>query len=492
MPDHQPQSGAPAGYELAAAAADLAAAGLLIGAVTGQDGAWRKVPPAELRGGFVGACLDSRQVAAGMLFVGLVGPRRDGREFAAGALAAGAHALVGPGLDRSAALDLGLTAPAAGTVLVCTDPLAAATCLARHWRQRQQALVLGITGSNGKTTTKDLLAAILSGAGPVHATGGNLNSEEGVPVTLLGLQAHHRFAVIEMGASAVGHIAARAAIARPFIGIITNAAAAHLAEFGDLDGVIRGKGELAASLPPEGTAILGADSPGFDAWCARTVGRVISFGQAAGDHRWDWRPGTTPGTGLLLLDGRSWPVPLPGRHNGGNLCAAILAARAAGLDDAEILRGLATFRASPHRAALRRLGGRLVLDDCYNANPESMRHAGQMLCDLPGGETWAVLGGMAELGEQSDAMHLASGRALAELGIGHLVAVGSEARLLAEGFAAAGGTATTLPDHGSAAALLAASTRPGDRILVKGSRSMGMERVIEALGEQAGWTEDDR
>jgi len=115
-----------------------------------------------------------------------------------------------------------------------------------------------------------------------------------------------------------------------------------------------------------------------------------------------------------------------------------------------------------------------------------------MLCDLPGDRTWAVLGGMAELGEQSDAMHLASGRALAALGIGHLVAVGPEARLLAEGFAAAGGTATTLPDHGSAAALLAVSTRPGDRILVKGSRSMGMERVIEALAEQAGWTEDDR
>lgn len=487
-------AGLPNRYDLSAAAADLAAGGLLLAALSAHDGDWHVTRTEAIAGSFAGAVLDSRLATDGVLFVGLVGPRRDGRDFALQALAAGAHALIGPGTGAAAAgAALAALAPAGpvplrGCLLVCRDALAGMTCLAGHWRRRLPALVIGVTGTNGKTTTKDFLAAALSAAGSVHATTGNLNSAEGVPLVLLGLQARHRYAVVEMGASAVGHVAARAAVARPEIGVITNAAPAHLAEFGNLAGVIAGKGELVAALPPDGVALLNADSPGFDAWCARAQCRVVSWGQRAGDHRYQWRP--RGGAGQLELDGELWDVPLPGSHNGANLCAAVLAARAAGLGDAQIRAGLQTFRPSPHRAALRRLSGRLVLDDCYNANPESLRRAGGMLCDLPGGALWAVLGAMAELGDESAALHKAAGRDLARLGIDHLVAVGEGAQLLADGFAASGGQAHVTSDHAAAAALLAAATRSGDRILIKGSRAAAMEQVLAELLEVRGWSED--
>lgn len=490
---------APAGrtadrYELATAAADLAAAGLLQDVLAVRDGTWQRVEPRDLKGSFHGATVDSRLLRAGELFVGLPGSRVDGRAYALPALMAGAHVLVGPGPEAGEAGEwLGRAAPAkvpaTGVILICADPLAGLTCLAGRWRRRQRALVIGITGSNGKTTTKDLLAAILSAAGPVLATAGNRNSAQGVPLTLLGLSPHHRFAVVEMGASAAGHIAARAALAAPSLGIITNAAAAHLTEFGDLEAIIAGKGELIAALPRDGVAVLNADSCGFDHWRDQAVCRIVSWGQAAGDHRWQWSAGDDPSDGLLVLDGERWRVPLPGRHNGANLCAAILAARALGVGDSQIRSGLRAFEGSPHRGVLRRLGGRLVLDDCYNANPEGMRSAGRMLCDLQGGEAWAVLGGMAELGERSPALHLAVGRDLAALAIDHLIAVGDLARPLAEGFAAGGKQAIVCHDQREAAALLAVRTRPGDRLLVKGSRSTAMERVLEELTAQCGWTE---
>lgn len=478
----------PERYELGAAAADLAAAGLLRDIWTATDGGWRRAAAADLAGGFRGAVLDSRAARPDELFVGLPGERVDGRRFAGQALRAGAHALVG--LGRGADTVPEGEAPPRGTVLVASDPLAALSVLAVRWRARMRALVLGVTGSNGKTTTKDFLAALLSGAGEVHATAGNHNSAQGVPLTLLGLSVRHRYAVIEMGASAVGHIAARAALARPTIGVITNAAAAHLEEFGSLEGIVAGKGELVAALPPDGTAVLNADSPGFAQWVARAACRTVSWGQQAGDHRWGWTPDPATGGGWLALDGERWPVPLPGQHNGANLCAALLAARAAGLSDRQLRRGLDAFRPSPHRADLRRLGGRFVVDDSYNANPESMLSAARMLGELPGGRAWAVLGAMAELGAGSAALHLDCGRALAALGLAELVTVGTAARPLADGYRAGGGRVTECPDCAAAADLLDRSTRPGDRILIKGSRSTGMERVIAELVDRLGWTEE--
>ncbi|MEZ4388455.1 MAG: UDP-N-acetylmuramoyl-tripeptide--D-alanyl-D-alanine ligase [Candidatus Krumholzibacteriia bacterium] len=470
-------------YPLAEALADLRAAGLPAMAHVRTAAGWQAIADAAVAGGFHGAVLDSREAADGRLFVALPGSRVHGRQYVGAAMLAGAHALS----DAAPAPDV-----AAGdrTLLLTPDPLAALDVLARCWRARLTVRIAAITGSNGKTTTKDFLGAALQAAGPSYATRGNLNSAQGVPVSLLDLSAEHRYAVIEMGASAVGHIAARAGAVAPEVGVITNAAAAHLAEFGSLEQIIEGKGELVAALPATGRAILNADSPGFADWCRRAPCPVVSWGREAGDHRWTWRPGDGAAPGELQLDGEPWPVPLPGRHNGANLVAAILAARALGLDDGQIREGLRGFRPSPHRAHVLRLGGRVVLDDSYNANPTGMLAAARMLCDLPGGAAVAVLGMMAELGPESDRLHRECGTALAHLDLALLVAVGAGIAPLAEGFAAAGGRVEACTDPDAAAAVLAAATVPGDRILVKGSRSAGMERVLAALADRQGWKEE--
>ena len=462
-------------YTAAQAAADLRAAGLLDGVLGERDGSLQAGAPA---GGFIGAGLDSRRLEPDQLFVALAGEHADGRSFAPAALAAGHWVLTA---SRAGADPLlGAKAAARTGVLLSADPVAALAVLGRCWRARQPAVTVGVTGTNGKTTTKDLLAALLAGAGPVHATGGNLNNHLGVPLTLLGLRPSHRFGVIEMGASAVGEIARLAPLAAPVVGIITNASPAHLAEFGSLEGIIEGKGELVEALPPGGTAVLNADSPGFARWRARSKGSVVSFGRG-GDHPWSWRP-AADGTGILALDGADWPVPLPGAHNGANLAAAILAARALGVDDADLRRGLAGFRGSPHRGVRLEIAGRQVLDDAYNANPRSLVAAAQALLALPGGgRTVAVLGAMAELGPDSAAIHRDCGRELAGLGLDALLAVGAGAADLAAGFDAAGGEAHHCGSHAEAADWLVRRTAAGDRILVKGSRSAAMERVLALL-----------
>ena len=435
-----------------------------------------------------GAGLDSRRLSCGQLFVALRGEHVDGRDHAAAALAAG-HWVLTRTWDGGGPEPLsGLPAPAGAGVLLCDDPDAALACLASAHRGRlSQLMVIGVTGTNGKTTTKDFLHAALSGAGPVAATTGNLNNRLGVPLTLLGLGDDLGFAVIEMGASAVGDIARLASLARPKVGVITNASPAHLAEFGSLAGIIQGKGELLDALPPDGTAVLNADSPGFDAWKARARCRVESVGRTAGEHRWTWSAGTADASAELRLDGQAWPVPLPGEHNGANLAAAILAARAAGAADEAIARGLASFRGSPHRAVLLRIGGRIVLDDSYNANPGSMAAAARALVALPGGgRTVAVLGAMAEMGEDSAAIHRETGGRVAAAGVQLLVVVGENARGLGEGFDAAGGVSHYCASVADAAALLVDLTAPGDRLLVKGSRSAGMERLLALLEATCG------
>lgn len=479
---------APVGMNLAAATAELARAGLLGGVLQGGDAGLVAVTQPAPDACFAGASLDSRRLEPGQLFVALRGDNVDGRLYAAGAAAAGHWVLTrtwdGQGVDPLP----GAPAPATAGVLLSDDPDAALAVLASAHRARLAHLrVVGVTGTNGKTTTKDFLRAALSGAGPVAATTGNLNNRLGVPLTLLGLGDDLDFAVIEMGASAVGDIARLAALARPHVGIITNASPAHLAEFGSLDGIIQGKGEMLDALPPDGTAVLNADSPGFDRWLARARCRVVSVGKSAGDHRWTWRSGGPDEPSELVLDGRSWEVPLPGEHNGANLAAAILAARAAGADDEAIARGLSGFRGSPHRAVLLKIGGRTVLDDSYNANPGSMAAAARALVALPGGgRSVAVLGKMAEMGPDTEDIHRQTGRRVREAGVEMLVAVGENARGLREGFDAAGGVGHYCASVEEAAVLLAEITAPGDRLLVKGSRSAGMERLLGLLEASCG------
>jgi len=472
-------------FAAADAAAVLAAAGLL-GSVLGErGGVLVPVAPAAALGGFLGAGLDSRALQPGMLFAALEGERTDGRAYAAGVAARGHWILAAPrGADGTDPLHGAAAAPGAGVLLV-TDPTAALAVLATAWRRTMPAVAVGITGTNGKTTTKDLLAALLRGDGPVLATAGNLNNQLGVPLTLLGLRPEHRWAVIEMGASAVGDIADLAPLAAPQVGIITNASPAHLAGFGRLEDIIEGKGALVAALPAGGTAVLNAESPGFDAWRARTPARVVSFGKG-GDHPWSWRA-APDGTGVLQMDGAAWPVPLPGAHNGANLAAAILAARALGLGDDVLRRGLATFAGSPHRAVRLVVAGRTILDDAYNANPRSMVAAARALLDLPGaGRAVAVLGGMAELGDDAADIHRRVGGELAQLGLDALVAVGEAAAPLADGFDATGARAWRCASHDEAADWIVQHTAPGDRVLIKGSRSAAMETVLDRLAARLG------
>lgn len=471
-------------YRLAEAVADLVAAGRLAAVHLFRDGRWRAtLPPAadwpDL--GFLGAGLDSRALAPGQLHVALKGERVDGRDYVGSALRAGATvALTRPwstdGADPLLSGDPGHDA----AVLLCPDPEAALHELARRWRARRDVRLAAVTGTNGKTTTKDLLAALCAHAAPTHATAGNLNNDLGLPLTLLGLRRDHVLAVVEMGASGPGDIDRLAALASPQVGVIINASEAHLAGFGSLEGIVRTKGELLDHLPPDGAAVLNADSPGFDAWRDRAPCPVVSFGVETGEHRWDWRPG--PAGGVLTLDGREIEVPLPGRHNGANLAAALLAAEILVGRELEAAAALSHYTGSPHRSRLLDAGGMRLLDDTYNANPESLRTAARAVAELPGeGRVIAVLGAMAELGARSDALHEETGRALRAAGIDLLLAVGAGAMGLVVGFVAAGGQALHCADPVSAAKELVDLARPGDRVLFKGSRSAGMERALEAF-----------
>ncbi|MEN8006920.1 MAG: UDP-N-acetylmuramoyl-tripeptide--D-alanyl-D-alanine ligase [Candidatus Krumholzibacteriota bacterium] len=474
-------------YSAARAAKDLADAGLLAGMVApgprgvewhGPDG-----PADEPAGGFAGAGLDSRHLAAGQLFAALKGEHADGRDYMAPMVAAGhwvlaEHSPGDPAIDPAGLREM---APNAG-VLLTADAAAALACLAGRWRSRFDLQVVGVTGTNGKTTTKDLLAAILRGAGPTCATAGNFNNRLGLPLTLLGLTAAHRFAVIEMGASAVGDIARLAPLAAPRTGIITNASPAHLAEFGSLADIIQGKGELLDVLPADGCAVLNADSPGYADWRGRARCPVVSFGRTQADHVWNWRPRGPDGQPRIEMDGRLWPVPLPGEHNGANLAAALLAARSFDLDDDTIGAGLENFSGSPHRGILLEIGGRLVLDDCYNANPVSMVTASAAAGRLPGrGRTIAILGAMGELGDDSAAIHERTGLDLADGPVDVLIAVGENARPLGTGFDAGGGVSHYCADLEEAARLAALHTKAGDRLLIKGSRSAAMEAILPLL-----------
>lgn len=464
-------------YSLAAAAADLRDAGLLAGWYEARGGRWFRhgaddPPP---KGSFLGAGLDSRALPPGALFLGLAGERTDGRHYVDAALRGGAGAALtrphdGPGPDPLLSGDPGGEA----VVLLCPDPQAALCRLADRWRGRLATPAVAVTGSNGKTTTKDLLACLLGAHGSTHATAGNFNNDLGLPLTLLGLRESHRWAVLELGASAPGDINRLAALARPRVGVITNAAGAHLEGFGGLAGVVRTKGELLDHLPAVGAAVLDRDHHAFSAWRDRAPCPVLDWGVSPGPRRWSWE--AHPAGGRVGLDGRSWTLPLPGRHNGANLVAAVVAAEALVGEVLDIGAALMQFHGSPHRNRLLDAAGVAVLDDTYNANPESMVAAARVLADLPGeGRRLAVLGAMAELGPRAADLHRETGAALRALGLDALWAVGEAARPLAEGFGPGG---RAVADIAAALAAVLPEVAPGDRLLVKGSRSAGMERFV--------------
>jgi UDP-N-acetylmuramoyl-tripeptide--D-alanyl-D-alanine ligase len=426
---------------------------------------------------FSGVSIDTRTLEAGQLFVALAGERFDGHDFVDAAAARGAAGAL-------------VSRPREGALpqVVAADTQAALAALAAAWRGKSAAVVLGVGGSNGKTTTKELLAAVVSGAGPALATRGNLNNHIGVPLTLLRLEAGHRYAVVEMGANHPGEIAALAALARPAIALVTNAGDEHLEGFGDIAGVARAEGEMFAALGPGGTAVINADDAFADLWRTMTPAgaRILRFGiEAPADVRAYAIAGRIEdgafATGFTLaIAGEEARVrlPLAGRHNVSNALGAAAAAHAAGIGVAQIVAGLERMRPVAGRLQLKpALRGAWLIDDSYNANPSSVRAGIDVLCALPG-EHWLVLGEMAELGDETVPSHAGVGDYARRAGVARLFAMGAATRYAADAF---GARAAWYADAASLADALAASLEPGVTALVKGSRVNRLERVVERL-----------
>ena len=424
---------------------------------------------------------DTRSLRADELFVALRGPNFNAADFIADAERIGAAgALVEQRQDSGLAQ------------VVVADTREALGAFARAWRQRFDIPVIGITGSNGKTTVKDMTAAILRAqAGDdaaVLATRGNLNNEIGLPLTVLELRAGHRAAALEMGASGPGEIEYLAAVAQPTVGIVTNAGPAHLEGFGSLEGVARTKGELFAALPADGTAIINRDDVFFDAWLARCPGcRVLSFG--LGPHA-DVRATDIRDDGASLeftlhLPDTKFPVRLgmAGQHNVRNALAAAAASLASGVERGAVQQGLAAaVHATGRLRRLESATGAVIFDDSYNANPASLQAAIEFLA-AQAGETWLVLGDMKELGPDSSRLHRETGAAALGAGLRRLLCVGDESRAAAEAF---GKGADWFESQDALLAAVAGDLGAGVTVLVKGSRSMGMEKVAAALAAMGG------
>lgn len=419
---------------------------------------------------------DSRAVRAGDLFVALRGERFDGHDFGAGAAREGA---VGVVCERR--LDDVPTAQ-----LVVRDSLAALQAAARAWRARFSLPVVAVTGSNGKTTTKQLLAAVFAARGPVLATRGNLNNHIGLPLTLLELRDAHQTAVIEMGANHLGEIAQLTAITQPDVGLITQAGDAHLEGFGSREGVARGKGELFAGMGERGVAAINADDAYADLWRGLAKGQQLSFGiEHAADVSAQRIEHTAQGSRFRLsIPGSDALVdlPLPGRHNVMNALAAAACGAALGLDADVIAQGLARVETAQGRVVWKTTAqGARLIDDSYNANPTSMQ-AGLELLAQQAAPRWAVLGGMAELGADSAELHEACGAKARALGIERLFVLGAAGEHYARGF----GRATERYDDVDALGrALARDLGKGTTVLVKGSRSARMERIVAALCGEA-------
>jgi UDP-N-acetylmuramoyl-tripeptide--D-alanyl-D-alanine ligase len=427
------------------------------------------------------AFVDSRSAVPGGLFVAVPGERVDGHDYAAAAHAAGAAATLA-------------TRSTSGPAVLVDDPVVALGRLARHVLDTLRPTVLALTGSQGKTGTKDYLAAVLAGSGATVATAGNLNNELGVPLTVLRADAGTRFVVVEMGARGLGHIRYLCEVAPPSVAAVVNVGTAHLGEFGSREAIARAKGELVEALPAAGVAVLNADDDLTAAMGERTQARRLTFG-VHGDVSWRrlelddlGRPSFELG-----LAGEWHPVRLAqtGAHQVPNAAAAAAMALAVGLDPARIAEALSSARAaSPMRMELHeRADGLVVVNDAYNANPASMVAAIDALVAIGRRRrrrTVAVLGVMLELGEGAAEGHREVGRHAAEAGVDVLVVVGEPAREIAAGHASAGGGGESHLTAGrdEALAWVRDNVAAGDVVLVKASRGAALENVADGLLEE--------
>jgi UDP-N-acetylmuramoyl-tripeptide--D-alanyl-D-alanine ligase len=434
---------------------------------------------------FTGVSIDTRSIRAGALFVAIRGPRHDAHAFLADALAAGAAGLL---VAADAALP-----DAAVPAIAVDDTTRALGALGAGHRKGFAGPVVAITGSNGKTTTKEMCAAILGTLGPCLATRGNLNNEFGLPLTLLERDAAHRHLVVELGMNHRGEIARLAAIAKPTVGVVTNVGTAHIEYLGSRDEIAREKGDLIAALAADGVAVLNADDARVRDQGARTLARKLLFGLAEdADVRAERvTPLGERGYAFDLVSGgerQAVHVAGLGESTVANALAAA-AAIATGCSLADAATGLAAYRPPSGRmepVALPR--NIIVINDTYNANPQSMEVALRSLASLRGSSRGvAVLGDMGELGETADEAHRAAGRLVAELGLDLLFALGPRAEQTARGALDAGMAADRVhvgSDHDGLGASLRRVLRGNDWVLVKGSRSMKMERVVDALARE--------
>jgi UDP-N-acetylmuramoyl-tripeptide--D-alanyl-D-alanine ligase len=413
--------------------------------------------------------------------VALPGSRTDGSLFAAAATQAGAAAT----LAQEGTVF-------AGPRVEVADPLAALAALGTAVRDRSAAAVVGVTGSNGKTTTKDLLAAALATRLATVANQASFNNEVGLPLTLCRIEPATQAVVVEMGARGPGHIALLARLARPTVGVVLNVGESHLGMFGSREAIAQAKGELVEALPADGTAVLNADDPRVAAMAGRTVARVVRFGHGPdaevraeevrldGDGRARFRLRTPAGAAPVTL-------PAPGEHLVGCALAAAAAAAVLGVGPDDVAAGLEGAALSPMRMEVRRRpDGLTVVNDAYNANPSSMAAALKTLAALgrEGGRTVAVLGEMAELGPDAAAEHDRIGRLATRLGIDRLIGVGEPGKVIVNAARMEGmwpEEAEAVADPDAALALLTPVLGPADVVLVKASRVVALDRVADAL-----------
>ena len=433
------------------------------------------------------ATVDSRSVAEGGLFVALPGEHVDGHDFASSAIAAGAAGVLS-------------TRPTGEAGVVVGDALVALGRLAREVLHRLDATVIAVTGSQGKTTTKDLLAAVLGAAGPTVATHGSLNNEIGLPLTVLRADAATRYLVLEMGARGRGHLSYLCDIAQPQVSLVLNVGTAHIGEFGSQEEIARAKSEIVSALGEGGTAVLNADDPLVAAMAGLAPGRVVTFGESPGStlrlEGLTLDDGGRPGFDVIEGPDRSHvTLRLVGEHQAFNAAAALAVGTALGLPLADGVRALEEVEGTSkwRMQVLEAEAGITVVNDSYNANPASMRAALKALAAMgsarpDGTRTVAVLGEMLELGESSQDEHDAIGRLAVRLDINQLLVIGEPARPLHLGASLEGSwgrESVFVPDKEAAATWLRENLRPGDLVLLKASRGVGLEELADVVAQTA-------
>ena len=424
-----------------------------------------------------GVSTDTRHIQKGELFIALSGPHFDGNAFAEQALQAGAAACL---LER----DRGVT-PA----LIVDDTRKALGLLAQHWRRQFSLPLIAVTGSNGKTTVKEMLASIFAEKGRVLATRGNFNNDIGMPLTLLRLDASYDYAVIEMGANHAGEIAYLTELAQPDVALITNAAAAHLEGFGSLEGVAQAKAEIYDGLGAQGCAVVNADDRFAALWQQKIEAenndlRCLRFAiDADAEIRASWPPVDGKVTIRTPAGAFDLALPLPGRHNLMNALAATAAALGAGLDLASIRAGLEAMQAVPGRLQIKAgLAGSRIIDDTYNANPASMNAALEVLQGFSG-RHFLALGDMGELGEEESRLHAQTGEQARASGVQGLYTLGVLSRAAAQAF---GQGAQSFDSHSGMIDRLREDLAADVTLLVKGSRRMQMEKIVHAVSTNGG------